>query len=117
MNVRRDDALYARFAARFVPGYVEAIARTLARSEAARFDLGAVDARAADLLYELCFFGLAQVEGRAPEMGRARHDLQVALRRAGGPGEPPTLWIGGTALHGLIDDDMLAAGLARARGG
>jgi len=114
MQVTKENETFAALSAEFAIRFVEFMARTLHRNVASDFDLGHLTQEAEALLYDICFFGIAQIEERS---GMVHEEVQYApLASFETIGQRPyKIVVGDAVIHGLLEDDVMAEGISRAR--
>ncbi|MEM7695257.1 MAG: hypothetical protein AAF318_12465 [Pseudomonadota bacterium] len=113
MTVVIDHPLYGTLGREFVVRFIEAMARQLASSNLVNFDINNIGEEQMELLFSITFFGVGETEEQSGfEAGGQRYLPQLAFKTTPGDG----VVLGDTVLHGLIADEHLEEGLARARG-
>lgn len=115
MAIVSDGGIFDPIAREFVIRYVEKIARMLDQQARVDFDLTNITEEAMTLLFELCFCGVAAFEDQSGFQGGGKTFTPRAAFEADKDSDPPTILVGHTLLHGLIEDDVLLAGIERAR--
>lgn len=114
MLVTRDNETFGALSTEFAIRFVEFMARTLHQNSAAQFDLARMTPEAEALLYDICFFGIAQFEERSGMMHEGKRFGPLASFETIGQ-RPYKIVIGDTVIHSLLEDDVMAEGVERAR--
>ncbi|WP_422370149.1 hypothetical protein [Hoeflea sp.] len=115
MSIIQDNQLFEPIATEFVIRYVAVIARLLDQSPLVDFSLDSLTDEMNGLLFDLCFFGVVQLEEQSGFEGNGKtYTPRVAFETDRSTAEPNIL-LGDTIVHGLIETPVLEAGLARAR--
>lgn len=114
MALITDDTVFGDIARAFVVRHVDLVARILHNDPTVPFDAFAITPEADRLLFDLCFFTLASVEEQSgfPRGGDV-YTPRIAFDTARGGGAD--VLVGTTVVHGLLEDDTMAEGLAMAR--
>jgi len=95
--------------------YIAKMARLLAGQKLVDFDLANLSEAGKDLLFDICFFGIAEFEEQSC-IDAASPCLNPRVTfETKAPTMPPTLMLGSVFLHGLVDRDTINEGIARAR--
>lgn len=115
MGLIQDNTLFAGITREFVIRYVEHTARILHGQDLVVFDLEQVTGDARDLLFDLCFIGILNFEEQGGFDGAGKSYTPRVAFETDKTNPEPTVLIGDTIVHGLIEDDVLDAGLAGAR--
>lgn len=114
MQTIQDNDLFAALSEELTIRFVTFMARLLHTNTAAIFDLQNLTPDANNLLHDMCFFGIAQFEEQSGiEQGTERYVPRPTFtprRATDGP-----LIVGDTIIHGLLSDEVLAEGVARAK--
>ena len=115
MAIDHNERIFGPIADEFVVRYVKTIALNLHRNDLVPFDVHVYDTAMSDLLFELCFLGIAQFEEQSGFEGDGKTYTPRAAFETDRNAPSPTLLLGDTLLHGLVEDDVLNEGIARAR--
>lgn len=95
--------------------FVQRIASLLHDAPDVPFDVDAADAARSQLLFDLCFLGIVQLEEQSGiEAGQVVVTPSVAFTPHDGTGTAPVL-TSGSPLHRFVEEDTLSEGIARAR--
>ncbi|SEA85636.1 hypothetical protein [Rubrimonas cliftonensis] len=114
--ISTDDILFERLGRAYVTRFVSTVALVLHRSPAADFDVHAPEAPASDLLFDLCFLGVAQMEERSGLDDAGRRYFPLATFETGGADGAPRRVIEGAALlHGMVEEPLISAAVELAR--
>lgn len=117
MGLIQDNALFADISREFAVRYVALMARVFHSEDLVSFDLHNITDRDRDLLSNLCFFGLVNFEEQSGFDGAGKTYTPRVAFETDKTNAEPTVLIGANLVHGLIEDDVLNAGIERARAG
>ena len=112
---KNDEQAYAEFAQEFAVRFAQTTASLLSESPIVDFDLDTIDTQQMDLLFNLCFFGIAAFEEQS---GFFRDEKKFVPRPVFEPvpkKENPSFLIGSIAIHGQVEDDILKEGIERVK--
>ncbi|SNR76921.1 hypothetical protein [Puniceibacterium sediminis] len=109
MPIDRNDPRFKIVATEFATRYVTAIAHQLRNSDLVTFSVDATTEEQSGILFDLCFFGMLQLEEQTGIEGDGQTWIpRVAFQEKGTTAEPNIL-LGDTIVHGLIDQVQEAA--------
>lgn len=115
MPLSENEPAFAHLGEELVTRMVAILARILNRSTLVDFNFDVIGDAQRDLLFDLSFFAVAVFEERGGiDLEGQRYFPRVTFQ-IGTSGSEPDLIYSGTILHGLVEDPILDAGLARAR--
>lgn len=120
MPIIDDAATFDRLGREQAVRVTTALARILGASPLVDFDLAAPGEAQRNLLFELAFFAIGGFEDRGgiEDGGRKHFPLPVFERQTSDPDTPVsdlTLILGGSPIHGQVEDPVLDEALNRAR--
>ncbi len=115
MPLSANELAFAHLGEALATNMVAMLARILNRSTLVDFELDAIGDAQRDLLFELSFLAIAVFEDRGGiDFAGQKHFPRVTFEIGSSNGEPDLIY-SGIILHGLVEDPVLYAGLARAR--
>jgi hypothetical protein len=115
MPLSANERAFAELGEALARNMVAMLARILNQSTLVDFELDAVGEAQRNLLFDLSVLAIAVFEDRQGIDQRGqRHFPRVTFEIGNSSGEPDLIY-SGVILHGLVEDPILDAGVARAR--
>lgn len=115
MDLIHDTNTFAPAARELAVRFIQRAAVVLHQAPEVDFDVADHDAAQSDLLFNICFFGVAEFEEQSGiDVLGVRYTPRVSFEPLCGSAAN-TILIGNTLVHGQIEQKQLAEGVTRAR--